>query len=69
VFAHSDNGDLCGWHPGTLAGREDYVVRLVGFDELPLAGSTRQFLDGLLSADYFGVGVLDVVYRLHDWLA
>ena len=68
VFARSDNRDMCGWHAADLAAGEDRVVRLDGFDEEPLADSTRQFLDGLPSTDYFGFGVLSPTYRRHDWL-
>lgn len=63
VFARSDNGDMCGWHPGT-----DRVVRLIGFDEQPLAESTEEFLSGLPTTDYFGVGILEPTYRLHHWM-
>ncbi|EOD69190.1 hypothetical protein H480_07558 [Amycolatopsis vancoresmycina DSM 44592] len=68
VFARSDNRDMCGWHAADLAAGEDRVVRLDGFDEEPLAGSTRQFLDGLPGTDYFGIGVLPPTYRRHGWL-
>lgn len=63
VFARSDNGDMCGWHPGA-----DRVVCLIGFDELPLTESTEEFLSGLPTTDYFGIGVLALTYRLHEWM-
>ncbi|MET8996445.1 SMI1/KNR4 family protein [Amycolatopsis sp. NPDC004169] len=69
VFARTDNRDMCGWHAADLAAGEDRVVRLDGFDEEPLAGSTRRFLDGLPGTDYFGFGVLAPTYRRHDWRA
>src|SRR5262245_46584306 len=68
VFARSDNGDMCGWHTADLAAGKDRVVRLDGFDEEPLADSTRQFLDNLPNTDYFGVGVLSLTYKRHNWL-
>lgn len=68
VFARSDNRDMCGWHTADLAVGEDRVVRLDGFDEEPLADSTRQFLDSLPTTDYFGFGVLPSTYQRHDWL-
>jgi hypothetical protein len=68
VFARSDNGDMCGWHTADLVAGRDRVVRLEGFDEEPLADSTRQFLDRLPNTDYFGVGVLPATYERHGWL-
>jgi hypothetical protein len=68
VFARSDNRDMCGWHAADLAVGQDRVVRLDGFDEEPLAHSTRQFLDLLPTTDYFGFGVLPPTYERHDWL-
>jgi hypothetical protein len=67
VFARSDNGDMCGWHAADLAAGKDPVVRLDGFDEEPLADSTREFLDNLPDTNYFGFGVLDPSYRRHEW--
>lgn len=63
MFARSDNGDMCGWHPNT-----EEVVRLIGFDELPLAESTHEFLSNLPTTDYFGIGVLEPAYCLHEWM-
>ena len=68
VFARSDNRDMCGWHTADLAAGADRVVRLDGFDEEPLADSTRQFLDSLPTTDYFGFGVLPSTYQRHKWL-
>ena len=68
VFARSDNRDMCGWHAADLAVGLDRVVRLDGFDEEPLADSTRQFLDSLPDTNYFGFGVLVPAYKPHDWL-
>jgi hypothetical protein len=65
VFARSDNGDMCGWHTADLLAGRDRVVRLEGFDEQPLADSTRQFLENLPRTDYFGVGVLPATYERH----
>jgi hypothetical protein len=68
LFARSDNRDMCGWHTADLVAGKDRVVRLDGFDEEPLADSTRQFLDGLPDTNYFGFGVLPSTYKRHDWL-
>ncbi|MGW4062814.1 SMI1/KNR4 family protein [Amycolatopsis sp. NPDC004747] len=68
VFARSDNRAMCGWHTADLAAGKDRVVLLDGFDEEPLAGSTREFLESLPGTDYFGFGVLAPTYRRHDWL-
>jgi hypothetical protein len=67
VFAQSDNGDMCGWHAAALAAGTDRVVRLEGFRESPLTGSTREFLEGLLDVDYFGLDeTLAPVYELDE---
>ncbi len=61
VFGRTVNGDLVGWAEGV--DELDRVVRLAGFDQLPLEPTTAAFLDALTHADLFGVGPLDGGYR------
>ncbi|MFF0447682.1 SMI1/KNR4 family protein [Streptomyces sp. NPDC004609] len=61
VFATTDNGDLIGWHAEQRP-FEDRVVRLVGFDEIPLGLRTGEFLRALGREDLFGVGRLSGGY-------